>query len=341
MTGGPVIIFLQWGTTCSCSLPALAWEGTIMATDNIEDLCQKAREAIVQHQPEKARQLYTEALAIKDDSPDVHYGLATVCFQLKDLLSASHHFKEVTRLDPQRAGAFINLEAVYNLLDQMDEAITVLRRGIQLDSHRAEGYYNLALVHRRKNQLDLAVQAYREALRVNPQMADAHYNLANIYYEKEQFGLAVNHYKQALQLRPQWDKANTGMAQAEAALAQFRKAGGRRDLPDVVVAHPKPQNVDLDKTVDPVAQAEVLTNLHRATIETEKLGRQYLKVVQEEIENNHQGTVFLLALPGHAGQRARRRGPEIRGGHGQPRNAQRSFQSSVERVRTFGDKLFK
>ena len=257
-----------------------------MAADNIEALCHKAREALVQRQPDKARQLYMEALAIQADSPDVHYGLATVCFQLKDLVSASHHFQEVTRLDPQRAGAFINLGAVYNLLDQLDDAIEALRRGIQLDSHRAEGYYNLALVHRRKGQLDIAIQAYREALRVNPQMADAHFNLGNVYFEKEQYGLAVNHYKQALQLRPQWDKATQGMAQAETALAQFRRAGGRKDLPDVTLANPKPQNVDLDRPVDPVGQAEVLTNLHRATIESENCGRQYLKVVEEEIEGS-------------------------------------------------------
>src|SRR5260370_1363901 len=85
------------------------------------------------------------ALSMKPDSPDVHYGLATVCFLVNDLPSAAYHFKEVTRLDPLRAGAHINLGAVYNRLDQVDEAIQVLRRGIQLDTHRAEGYYNLGL----------------------------------------------------------------------------------------------------------------------------------------------------------------------------------------------------
>ena len=55
--------------------------------------------------------------------PDVHYGLATVYFQLRELTSAAHHFREVTRLDSHRAGAFVNLGAVLNLLQQYDEAI--------------------------------------------------------------------------------------------------------------------------------------------------------------------------------------------------------------------------
>src|SRR5256714_13761412 len=165
-----------------------------MVVESVEVLCMKAREAIAQRDPQKARQFYQQALGLRADVPDVHYGLATVCFQLKDLHGAAHHFKEVTRLDPLRAGAFINLGAVYNLLDQLDEAIPMLRRGIQLDSHRAEGYYNLGLVYRRKGQIDLAIQAYREATRINPRMADAHFNLANLYMEKEQLGLAVAHY---------------------------------------------------------------------------------------------------------------------------------------------------
>ena len=51
-----------------------------------------------------------------------------------------------------------------NLLNQYDEAIAALRRGIQIDVQRAEGYYNLGLVYRRKGQPDLAIQAYREAI---------------------------------------------------------------------------------------------------------------------------------------------------------------------------------
>ena len=80
------------------------------------------------------------------------------------MTSAAHHFKEVTRLDPHRVGAFVNLGAVLNLLDQLDDAIVALRRSIQLDGKRVEGYYNLGLVYRRKGQLDLAIQSYREAL---------------------------------------------------------------------------------------------------------------------------------------------------------------------------------
>src|SRR5262245_27357104 len=110
-----------------------------MSVESVESLCQRARQAIAQGQFDAARQLYTQALGLRGDMPDVHYGLATACFLLSDLDSAAYHFKEVTRLDPLRPGAYINLGAVYNRLGEHDEAVSVLRRGIQIDPHRAEG----------------------------------------------------------------------------------------------------------------------------------------------------------------------------------------------------------
>ena len=196
-----------------------------MVPGKIERLCLKARQSIEERDWEKAKQAYLMALGLKSDSPDIHMGLATVYFQLRELTSAAHHFKEVTRLDPLRAGAYINLGAVLNLLQQLDEAVAALRRGIQLDPRRVEGYYNLGLVYRRKGQLDLSIQAYREALRLNPRMADAHLNLGNLYVEKQQYRQALQNYEEALKIRPDWDKAFEGREHAQEMLSGGREAG--------------------------------------------------------------------------------------------------------------------
>src|SRR2546421_11966966 len=125
-----------------------------MMPDKVEKLCLRAQQAIAERDWEKAKQVYLMALGLRSDLPDVHYGLATVYFQLRELTSAAHHFREVTRLDPTRAGAWVNLGAVLNSLQQYDDAIAALRKGIQLDPQRVEGYYNLGLVHKRKGQID-------------------------------------------------------------------------------------------------------------------------------------------------------------------------------------------
>jgi tetratricopeptide (TPR) repeat protein len=312
-----------------------------MSDESVELLCLQARDAIAQRNPQKARQLYLQALGLESDSPDIHYGLATVCFQLKDLHSAAHHFKEVTRLDPLRAGAFINLGAVYNLLDQLDEAIPMLRRGIQLDSHRAEGYYNLGLVYKRKGQNELAIQAYREALRVNPQMADSHYNLANLFAEKEQYSLALNHYKHALQLRPNWDKAINGLARVEAAQAHHPAPSAGSSTPVGSVVVPATPKVDLDRTVDPTAQGELLTTLHRATIDSENSGRHFLKILLEEIEPAIKELSSALLYPDTSATELDQCVQKFEAAIASMRTAQRTLQVSIDKVRTMGEQLFK
>jgi tetratricopeptide (TPR) repeat protein len=314
-----------------------------MPAETVDSLCERAREAIEQRNWERARQLYLQALGIRSDSPDVHHGLATVCFQLKDLPSAAYHFKEVTRLDPLRAVAYINLGAIYNLIDQLDDAILVLRRGIQLDAHRAEGYYNLGLVYRRKKTPDLAIQAYCEALRVNPRMADAHYNIANLYLDKQQYGLAYSHYKQALELRPNWDKAQHGRDQAEMGM----ELQSHEDTSKQATDGPHPSSVqaaaplDPERQIDPAVHGVLLSTLHKAAVDTETYGRQFLEILETKIEPAIKELSSCLLYPEGPVSELDNCVEKFEAAMQSMINVQVSLHGSVERVRTHGEKLLK
>jgi len=254
-----------------------------MAKETVDNLCQKAQQAVAQGKNEQARQYFQQALGLVSDNPDVHYGMATVCFLLNDLPSSAYHFKEVTRLDPQRAGAYINLGAVYNRLEQYDDAIPFLRRGIQLDMNRAEGYYNLGLVYRRKGQLDMAIQAYREAVRVNPRMADAHFNIANIYLENGQYRSAMSHYRQALEIRPNWEKAYRGLKQTEQSMVEH--GDHHPDTPPVETPREtRAAALDPNRLVDPEAHGNVLRAVHQCSVEAQERGLTFLTTLEEEVE---------------------------------------------------------
>lgn len=256
-----------------------------MTLPTIESLCQLARQAIAERNWEKARQAYLMALSQQTDSADIHQGLATVCFQLRDLPSAAQHFKEVTRLDPRRPGAYINLGALCNLLDRLDEAIAALRKGIQLDPSRGEGYYNLGLVYKRKGQLDLAIHAYREAIRTNPRLADAHYNLGNLFLEKGQYSQAIDCYKKALQIRPEWDKPRLGLEQANEAMT-FQESETQMDAPEEPQT-PMPAvkaKLDPTRTIDPEHHGVLLSSLHKAAIEADTHGQAFQELAQNELE---------------------------------------------------------
>ena len=254
-----------------------------MELGKIERLCLKAKQAIESRDWEKAKQAYLMALGLRSDAPDIHMGLATVYFQLREPTSAAHHFREVTRLDPLRAGAYINLGAVLNLLQELDEAVAALRRGIQLDPQRVEGYYNLGLVYRRKGQLDLSIQAYREAIRLNPRMTDAYLNLANLYVDKQQYRQAIQFYDEALKLRANWDKALEGRDHAQALLSGDRSAS-TPPAPGPGQTGRGRSAAELEKTVDPNVHAVLLTALYTGAETSEELGRRFQKVLTDEMD---------------------------------------------------------
>jgi len=308
------------------------------AMPNVEGLCQEARQAIAQGKIEQAHDLYLQALDMNAELPDIHYGVATVCFMMNDLESAAYHFKEVIRLDPIRAGAYVNLGAVYNRMEQYDEAIHVLRRSIQVDPKRAEGYYNLGLVYKKMGQTNLALQSYLEATRINPRMVDAQYNLANLYVELERYNLAIVHYKQVLQLRPNWDKALTGLAQAEEAQTAQRHS-------DTPVESP-PESTDavaeksLDKNVDPFAQGVLLDTLHHATIDSESRNKQFQQSIEQQIEPIIKELSNLLLSPDTKSMELDQCVKRFEAAVTVMVNSQRKLASSLERVHSLGEKLF-
>jgi tetratricopeptide (TPR) repeat protein len=307
-----------------------------MSAEKIEKLCLKAKQAIAARDWEKAKQAYLMALGLKSDLPDIHYGLATVYFQLQELTSAAHHFKEVTRLDPLRAGAFINLGAVLNLLNQYDEAVTALRRGIQLDPQRVEGYYNLGLVHRRKGQVDMAIQAYREALRLNPRMADAHLNLGNLFLEKSQPRVAIQHYNQALELRPNWAKALDARSHAEAILSP--PAGGAADAAQGQKA--TTGITELDRTADPNEHGALLTALHTASSESETFGKQFQQLLLDEVEPAIKELSSSLLYPNGSRSEMEACVSRFEAALERMRSVQQSLQSSMARLRQYAVEHF-
>jgi Tfp pilus assembly protein PilF len=249
--------------------------------DQYDDLSQKARQAINDGNPALARQLYMQALAIRSGSADANYGVATACFLIDEPESAIFYFKESLRLDPQRAGAYVNLGAVYSRMGNLEEAVKSLRKAIQIDPKRAEAYYNLGLIYRRQNQSELAVQAYREALHLNPQMPDAHYNLANVLLDVGRYGQAATHYQNVLEMNPNFENAKLGLEQAKAAQQREAAPQPASTGHGSGVRH---ATVNLNRTLDPQLDGAALHALHHATIEVENQGREFANVLETELE---------------------------------------------------------
>jgi tetratricopeptide (TPR) repeat protein len=305
---------------------------------SIEDLRQKAQQALAEGEYQQARQFYHQALGVHGDHPDLHYGLATVCFLLNDLHGAAYHFLEVTRLDPLRAGAFVNLGAVYNRLEKYDDAVAALRKGIQLDAGRAEGYYNLGVVYRQRGQMELAIQAYREATRINPRMADAHYNLANIYLEKDQVPQAIAHYRHALELRPNWEKAQRGL---ESALATQKPEAERSAAPGSGLTPIAGKTLDPNRLLDPNVHGTLLRDLHQMIIDVDRQGHQLLGIIQGDIDKAIRDLSNCLLFPNAIGNDLNGQIKKFDAVMTQLQQLHQALQKNMKKVRELGDQVAK
>ena len=164
----------------------------------IDELCQRARKLLKSGRAREALAVFEEARQLNDLDPDVHDGLATAHCLLGEFEPAAKHFDLVTRLDPRRSAAWINLGAVYNRLRNFSRAAEVLRRAVQIAPQSDSAHYNLGTALRNQDRLEEAVASFRHAICANPANAEAHYNLANALRDLNRPAEAEASYRDAL-----------------------------------------------------------------------------------------------------------------------------------------------
>lgn len=118
------------------------------------------------------------------------------------LPEAMQAYIRAIELNPEAAGAHINLGTIYYNMHRLADAEKCYRAAVTIDPQYALALFNLGNVQDERGKLPEARHYYEEAVRVAPDYADAHYNLALVY---EKLGLrpkAVHHWRAYLKLDP-------------------------------------------------------------------------------------------------------------------------------------------
>src|SRR5262249_48385765 len=132
----------------------------------------------------------------------------------------------------------------------------------------------------------------------------------------------------------------------ERALAASRQGGGpapttaaseKERAPEPVVAAPR--ELDPDRTVDPNTQGGLLNHLHRATIESETHSRSFLQILEKEIQPAIKEPSSCLLYPDKSIGELDDCVQKFEAAMHSIRSAQRSLQTSMDQVRTIGQKL--
>jgi len=109
-------------------------------------------------------------------------------------------YEKVLELNPQAAGALVNLGTIYYRQRRFPEAEKYYRRAIDADPEYPLAQFNLGNLYDEQGRVGEALDYYRRALELNPNYADAHFNLALLCERMGDALKAVHHWKAYLKL---------------------------------------------------------------------------------------------------------------------------------------------
>ena len=109
-------------------------------------------------------------------------------------------YRQALALNPEAAGALVNLGTIYYRQRKFNDAEVYYRAAIEADPAYPLAQFNLGNLYDELGRLDEAFRHYRFALGLNPGYADAHFNLALLCERTGDNLKAVHHWKCYLKL---------------------------------------------------------------------------------------------------------------------------------------------
>ena len=112
-------------------------------------------------------------------------------------------YQKAAELDPQSAGALVNLGTVFFNGHAWADAELQYKKALELDPSYALAHFNLGNLYDERGDAQSALHHYHEALKHHAHYADAHYNLALLYQGTRDYLNAMRHWRAYLKLDPQ------------------------------------------------------------------------------------------------------------------------------------------
>jgi tetratricopeptide (TPR) repeat protein len=117
-------------------------------------------------------------------------------------------YENASRLNPQAAGALVNLGTIYFHQRDWKKSEKYYKQAIEADAGYALAHFNLGNLYDERGKRAEAFFHYHAALRIHPNYADAHYNLALLHQGGNDIMKAVSHWTTYLKLDPSSQWAN-------------------------------------------------------------------------------------------------------------------------------------
>jgi tetratricopeptide (TPR) repeat protein/serine/threonine protein kinase len=163
-------------------------------------------------------------VALQPENAGARLNLGSALFRQGKLEEAIAECREAIRLKQAYARAHENLGRALDAQGRLDEAIAAYREAIRLKKDRPETHYVLGNALRAKGLLDEAIAEHRKAIRLKQDYPEAHTNLGSALMGKDRQGEAIAAYRQAIRINKDCPEAHYNLGNALAAKGWLDKA---------------------------------------------------------------------------------------------------------------------
>jgi tetratricopeptide (TPR) repeat protein len=119
-------------------------------------------------QPEAALNLYTQVEALTPGAKNLHFHMGFAYRRLNDASKAEEYLRRAAEEEPENAGAFVELCALYVDQRQLAAAIQVAEQGLRLHPDSADLHTLLASIYHEQGDRPRAEAELKEAERIDP-----------------------------------------------------------------------------------------------------------------------------------------------------------------------------
>ncbi|MDA1090371.1 MAG: tetratricopeptide repeat-containing glycosyltransferase family protein [Proteobacteria bacterium] len=220
---------------------------------------------------EEAARIYSQALILNPNFPDIYNNLGVALRALGKLEASAACYQRSLALNPNNGGSYTNLGNVLRALGRLDIAAASHRRAIELTPETADAHYNLGLALRDLGHPDEALQCFAKTLELSPNHPDCHWDRSLALLQKgalkDGFAEYEWRWKQASNPprgfeQPEWDGAELGgktillhQEQGFGDMIQFaRYIPMVKERGATIIVEAQPQLSRLFSTIDGVGQ---------------------------------------------------------------------------------------
>lgn len=181
----------------------------------LEALCKKADTKLKVGKEDEAIQLLVQALVIDENNYDAQHKLAMLYMQKQMFSAAAALFKRLGDMT-EEAVHFSHLGLALYQQQEFEEAKKAYQKAVVLDDTRPQRFASLASVYRSLNDLQNAIIALNKGIELDQENIDFLILLADLLIEQEEFDQAQKALANVLELDPDNEVAKEYQKKAQA-----------------------------------------------------------------------------------------------------------------------------